>query len=130
MGLFDLFKISSVSATRKLVSVDVARKIAFEWANVEAMLKGSTPAQLKQALITADKILDSALKDLSFAQSMSERLKEMRDRLDRASYQKMWDAHRLRNTLVHEIGFEPQHFILREAIMDIKNILYKLGVTV
>lgn len=131
MGFFSLFSNTLASPGRgNLVPLDVARKIADDWVNVDAMLRGSSPAQLKQALITADKLLDSALRSISSGESMSERLKDVRPLLDRVIYQKMWDSHRMRNTLVHEVGFEPQHFILKEAVINIKDVLYKLGVNI
>lgn len=128
MGFFDLFKNLVPSYQSRMVSLDLSRKIKSDWENIELMLRGGTPAQLKQALITADKTLDNALKEASAGDTMAERLKNVRDRFERYEYQKIWDAHKLRNNLVHEVGFDPQHFVIREAVNTIKNTLIKLGV--
>jgi hypothetical protein len=128
MGIFDFLKRISSGNAGNIVTLQTARKIRDDWENVEILLKGNAPSQLKQAVITADKILDNALKDLVAGQTMGERLKNFRDRIDRGSYNRMWEAHKLRNSMVHELNFDPQHFVLREAVSDIKNVLLKMGV--
>jgi hypothetical protein len=129
MGFFDIFKNLTVSSAPNVVSLNTARRIKDDWDNVEILIKGSSPAQLKQALITADKILDSALKEISIGDGMAERMKNIRPRLDPGSYNRMWEAHKLRNNIVHEINFDPPHFVLKEAVANLKNVLYKLGVS-
>ncbi len=128
MGFFDFLINLGSGGSSNVVSLDTSRKIQRDWDNVEVLIKGSSPSQLKQALITADKLLDSALKEISPGEGMAERMKNMRDRMDRGSYQRMWEAHKLRNNVVHEINFDPPHFVLKEAVANLKNALYKMGV--
>jgi len=128
VGFFDLlFGGSSVSSN--VVSLPTSRKIKEDWEKVQELLKLGGPSQLRQALITADKLLDNALKEVVAGESMGGRLKNARDVFDRYQYQTIWEAHKLRNNLVHEVGFEPPHFVIKEAVATIKDSIVKLGVS-
>lgn len=129
MGFFDFLKNLGTESSSGTVSMDLSRKIKSDWDIVEVQLRGGTPSQLKQALITADKLLDNALKEAAGGENFAERLKNSKDRFEWSFYQKIWSAHKLRNNLVHEVNFDPQHFVIREAVNTIKNTLVQLGVS-
>lgn len=131
MGFFDLIfgKRMDVSGYSS-VSMETVRKITSDWDNVTILLQGKSPSQLRQALITADKCLDAALKDVVPGETMGERLKNAIDKFDRPTYNRIWDAHKLRNNIVHEAGFEPPYFMVTEAVANLKEGLYKLGVKI
>lgn len=99
-----------------------------EWEQIEILLKGKKPSQLRQALIKADKTVDNALRDLVSGETMGERLKNAQDKFDWPTYDKIWKAHKIRNKIVHESGFEPPYHIVTDAIDDLKNGLEKLGI--
>ena len=101
-----------------------------EWKNINTLFSGRSPSQLRQALISADKTLDNVLRDLVNGETMGERLKNAEDKFDRYSYDKIWKAHKLRNTLVHESGFEPPHYVLTEAIEDLRRGVVNLGIRI
>jgi hypothetical protein len=103
--------------------------IAAEWRNIEILVSGGQPSQLRQALIQADKSLDNALRDLVKGETMGERLKNSSSLFDRSLYDKIWKAHKMRNALVHESGYEPPHQMLKNNVETFKNALSKLGVT-
>ena len=129
MGFFDLlFGGSSVSSN--VVSLPTSRKIKEDWEKVQELLKLGGPSQLRQALITADKLLDNALKEVVAGESMGERLKNARDVFDRYQYQTIWEAHKLRNNLVHEAGYEPPYFVITQAVDNLRNGLTGLGLRV
>lgn len=130
MGFFDFLSVFTSSQSRNFVSLETSRRISREWENVSVMLKGGTPSQLRQAIITADKMMDTALKDLVAGEKMAERLKNARDKFDKGLYNKIWEAHKLRNNLVHEVGFEPPHFVVREAVENIRYALSLVGVKI
>lgn len=131
MGFFEtIFGKNTASYSYGIVSQDTVRKITSDWDNIAILLKQKSPAQLKQALITADKTLDAALKDVVPGETMGERLKNSKEKFDRVTYGRIWDAHKLRNSLVHEAGFEPPYFVINEAVANLKEGLYKLGVRV
>ena len=92
------------------------------------MLVGAAPSQLKQALIVADRSLDAVLKDVAVGEGMAQRLINAQKLFSPQTYQKLWDAHKLRNALVHESGFEVQYFILKNSVQNIRSGLRELGV--
>ena len=118
-------------SARDRISTHTHKLIELEWQQIETMLSGGQPSQLKQALITADKAVDNVLKDLVVGETMGERLKQGKDLFkDWQTYDKIWKAHKMRNSLVHESGFEPPHYVLKEAVENLKRGLRDLGVNV
>ena len=115
---------------RKGVSPETLEKIKQDWQNIEILLKGKSPSQLHKAIITADKTLDNALKDMVPGETMGERLKNAKDKYDRHTYDKIWKAHKLRNKMVHETGFEAPYYAIIGAVDDLKMGLQALGVRV
>lgn len=113
---------------QKEVSNSVLARVTRDWQEVAVLLKGDSPSQLKQALILADRSLDSALKDLVVGQTMGDRLKNAKNLFTPESYDKIWQAHKLRNSVVHESGFEVQGFMVKASIERLKNGLEELGV--
>lgn len=120
-----LFKIKN---NRKIITVETRNKIQNDWRNIEVLLSQKGPSQLRQALITADKSLDNALKDLVAGENMGERLKNAEKMFDRDEYNKIWEAHKVRNNLVHESGYEPPYFVLTQSVENLKNGLERVGI--
>jgi len=129
LNLFKLFSFGSGWGRSSVSSASEAR-IRDDWKKINAAIASKSPAQLRQALIMADRSLDAALKDISDGESMGERLKSAENRFDRYLYSNIWGAHKIRNNLVHEAGFEPPHFILTENITVFKEALRALGVII
>lgn len=132
MGLFDSFKdmFSLPGSGRSSVSQPTEDKIRKDWENIKILASSKSPSQLRQGLITADKTLDNALKDIFSGETMGERLKNAKDRFDEITYNKIWEAHKVRNNLVHETGYEPPYYVLTEAIEKLRTGLQALGVRV
>ena len=97
------------------------------WEQVELhILQGTTHAL---AISEADKILDSALKISGFSgETMGNRLKSSESRFDSSLYNNIWQAHKLRNTLAHEIGAQVSTSEAQKAIATFRQALYQLGV--
>lgn len=102
--------------------------IETEWRNINVLLAGKQPSQLRQALIQADKSLDNALSDMVNGESMGERLKNASNIFERSLYDRIWKAHKMRNALVHESGYEPPHHMIEKNIETFKKALNKIGV--
>lgn len=130
MGFLDFLFGKKKGFGRSSVSVGTEQVIRAEWQNIEVLLQGKQPSQLRQALISADKTLDNALRDLVSGDTMGDRLKNSKDMFDYPTYDKIWKAHKMRNALVHEAGYEPQHFMITGAIEDLRKGLKVLGVNV
>lgn len=104
--------------------------ILADWRTVSVLVSQKTPSSLKNALITADKTLDNALRDMVDGETMGDRLKNSESMFDRSLYNKIWDAHKIRNNLVHESGYEPPHFVITEAIQNLKIAVQSLGLRI
>lgn len=126
MNLFTFF--SKILNNRASVSTETSDKIRRDWANINNLLKGKSPSQLRQALITADKTLDNALREIVDGKTLGERLINAKNKFDPITYNKLWDAHKIRNNLVHEADYEPPYFVLEEAVNKLKRGLIELHV--
>jgi len=132
--MFNLFKINHKKRSygrrpirKGSVKPQTQKMIQAEMRNVEVLLNGKSPSQLKQALITTDKALDNALRDVVSGDTMGERLKNADSLFDRSLYNQIWSAHKMRNALVHESGYEPPHHMITNGIENLKRGLKSLG---
>ncbi len=115
---------------RTSVSQKTEDLIKRDWEQIGVLLDQKGPSQLKQALIKADKSLDNALKDMFDGDVMADRLKAAKTRFDIVTYNKIWEAHKVRNALVHESGYEPPYYVLTEAVEHLRRGLERLGINV
>jgi hypothetical protein len=129
MGIFD-FIFGSPGKSYGSLRGSTQESIRRDWDNIKVLLGQKGPSHLRQALIVADKSLDNALRDLVLGESMGERLKNGKDLFQWDLYQKLWEAHKLRNNVVHESNFEPPYFVVKEAVADIQTGLSILGLKV
>lgn len=97
-----------------------------EWAAVEAKLDKGDPDSAKLAVIDADKIFDDFLKKQGFlGEDMAARLRQMTK--DQASnLDEIWQAHKLRNRLVHETGSQINSRDARRAVEIYQQALEEL----
>ncbi|MBN1162381.1 hypothetical protein JXA34_01400 [Patescibacteria group bacterium] len=127
----NLFWWLSPKKKRAIVKGETLDSVRREWSEIKILLAQGSPSQLKQALIAADKTVDTVLKDIIEGDTMGERLRNARDKFDdRDTYQGIWDAHKMRNALVHESGFELTHFSLKKGVEKLKEGLKALGIAV
>jgi hypothetical protein len=99
------------------------------WQDVELHLLQPDTAAL--AVGEADKILDAAFQAIGISgQSMGERLKAATGWLPNELYQRVWDAHKLRNSLAHEIGVSVAPQEAQRAVSAIREALYHLKILV
>lgn len=76
-----------------------------QWRTIMTLGNSKAQADLKQALIQADSLFDSILKQANVTGStLGERLKILRPLIIKSIYQQLWAAHLKRNELVHESG--------------------------
>ena len=75
------------------------------WAEIKKHVNSFVDAEWKLAVIEADKFVDDVLKTAGFhGESMGERLMLIKpDQIMNIQY--LWDAHKLRNLLVHDANF-------------------------
>lgn len=129
MNIFNLL-FGGNKTSRRTVTQLTEKNILSDWKNISILISQKGPSSLKNALITADKTLDNALRDMVNGETMGDRLKNAEDMFDRYLYNKIWEAHKIRNNLVHESGYEPPHFVVTEAIQVLKTALQSLGLRI
>ncbi|MDO4872162.1 MAG: hypothetical protein Q4A27_01890 [bacterium] len=101
-------------------------KFQGSWLKIENSIKRDEPATWHLALINADKLVDTALRELQFSgQTMGERLKNAKDKL--SSPNSIWHAHKLRNVIAHEPDAEINYDQTRRAMNSFKQALKDLG---
>ena len=103
-------------------------QVRARWAKIEELRAVAKPSALREAVVEADKLIDFSLdKIYPGKESAAERLKEAKELFasNRESYESLWYAHKIRNEMVHAVGFELPS-------TEAKNILdfYKLALDV
>jgi hypothetical protein len=82
----------------------------------------------KSAVVDADKLLDFVMKSRGIkGETMGDRLKNAQKYFDRDQYNRIWEAHKLRNRLVHEIDSNFGDNQIRTAFYDLKSAIRKLA---
>jgi len=97
------------------------------WQEIKSHVNSFKESDWKLGVIEADKFVDDVLKTAGFSgETMGERLMLISpDQL--SSLQYLWDAHKLRNLLVHDVNYQVTH---RQAILAIEafeNVLKELN---
>lgn len=123
-----IFNKSGVKGAAKGISKQTLDLITSEWQLINIDLRSKSPSVLKTALIRADKSLDNLLKDISNGNTMGERMIASKHLFSADTYQRIWSGHKVRNSMVHDSGYEPQTFILIEAIENLRAGVSELGV--
>jgi len=82
----------------------------------------------KYSIIEGDKLVDTVLRRAGLqGNSMADRLRRTEKLVPRRVYQDMWDAHKLRNQLVHEVDYRVESEYAVEALWKMKKYLITLG---
>lgn len=97
------------------------------WQEIRRHVDSFVEAEWKLAVIEADKFVDDVLKTAGFAgESMGERLMLIKpDQIINLQY--LWDAHKLRNLLVHDANFRLTHQQALFAINAFESVLKELS---
>ena len=104
-------------------------KVAQDWERIAQLAGTNRPSAYKEAVIVADKLLDYVLTQISSGESMGERLKNAGEAFPRDIYQGVWDAHKMRNALVHEPNFDLTVLVAKEILEKFKKGFMSLGVS-
>jgi hypothetical protein len=98
------------------------------WDTIMAISKTGASG-LKSSINEADKLFDHVMLSQGlYGSTMGERLKSARGRFSNYStYDAVWRAHKLRNTLAHEFNFDLVPSQAHEALADFERGLRELG---
>lgn len=110
-----------------LVPAVAAQELGQHWEVVT--LYSQTPNTFAVAVSEADKLLDNALKAAKFpGVSMGERLKAAQGTFDPYLYNQIWEAHKLRNRLAHDVGASVNGQEVQQSLHAFEQGLLTLGV--
>ena len=103
-----------------------------KWDRIQELVKLGSPSRFKNAIIEADKLLDFVLGKMGYAGNLGEKLKAARERFvegqDYSVYNDVWQAHKCRNQIVHEIDKEVLSHEVKDIIKKFEKGLKKLGI--
>ena len=114
------------------ISITSKRRYSFDkeeyqtaWLKIENGLRKDNKASYPTSVIAADKLLDKALTEMALPG------KTMGDRLKRAgqyfsSVNSVWYAHKMRNQIAHEHGFEISYEQAKHALASFRQALKDL----
>lgn len=103
------------------------QELAARWAKIEQLAMQNDEMSGKMALMEADKFFDLALKMMMFAgDTMGERMKVAGYKFPKM--QDAWQAHILRNKMVHDTQFSLRPESARRAVGQFKNTLKQMNV--
>ena len=108
---------------RKLLNKDHYRTA---WLEIENNINRDNNASYQFAILSADKLLDKALRESGVpGETMGDRLKKS-DRLLQ-DINGVWAAHKMRNRIAHEVGGNINKVVAKRMLSIYKNALKDLG---
>ncbi len=97
------------------------------WQKIQKHFFAGDENRLKMAVIEADSILDEVLKLAGFrGENLGERLKKINES-QLPNIEELWEAHKLRNKLVHESDFHLTRDIAEKALTVYEQTFRDLG---
>jgi hypothetical protein len=100
------------------------------WASIETHFFKGEENDLKVAVIEADKLLEEALREAGIrGVSLGERLKNIKTN-QLPNLEQVWQAHRLRNQIVHEPTFKLKRDLAERALNIYEATLKQLGLLI
>lgn len=97
-----------------------------QWLAIENGVSRGNQASWQVAIMSADKLLDQALRDRRFkGQTMGERMKSAIKTWSNANH--VWSAHKIRNQLAHEVDTQLSYDTTLRSLSAFKQGLKDLG---
>lgn len=101
--------------------------IEAKWQEIEELMRLGRPSNFARAVLEADKLLDHVLKGLRApGLTMGDRLKASRKRFSSEGLDAAWQAHKVRNEIVHNAEFELMDYSAKAAIENYKKAIGEL----
>lgn len=124
---FKFLKKKEVVKQRRSAALDT-KDIMQRWNDIQTTVGLGGVTHFGSAIVSADKLLDHVLRQKGYAgETMGERLKSAVNDISPAVYHNAWQAHKLRNQLVHEVESQVLSFQAKEALQYYESVLRELG---
>lgn len=102
-----------------------------KWKKIEELMELGGESRFKQAVIEADKLFDHVLKQMSFrGETFADRLRAAKNQFSANTYDVIWQAHKIRNQITHEIGYELLAHEAKEAIGKFEKGIRELSINI
>lgn len=103
--------------------------ISDDWKKIMDRAQNESPQVLTLAIIDADKLVDDTLRMLGFTgEHVAERLERLGKSQKMKTLNSLWQAHRIRNNLVHATGFQIASRQAREVLSAYEDFFKELKV--
>lgn len=129
-GLGMLFFVFKTGGGKKPSKVN-KKIVQDKWREIETSMSQGGPANFQSAVMEADKLFDYVLKGIvgNNNQNMGERLKLAQKKFSNwETYQGIWEAHKVRNRMAHEMNHELNSTLARNTVEQFRKGLRDLGV--
>ncbi len=101
-------------------------KYRTDWLQIENNLDKANDATYQFSILSADKLLDRALRELGVpGKDMGDRLKKSNGRF--SNIDAVWAAHKIRNKIAHEVDAKIDRKVSKRMLAIYKNALKELG---
>ncbi|MBM2820638.1 MAG: hypothetical protein HW405_398 [Candidatus Berkelbacteria bacterium] len=98
-----------------------------KWQEIAQLIQLGHPSNYTRAVLEADKLLDHILKGYRApGMTMGDRLKASENRFSKEGYNAAWQAHKVRNELVHNSQYELMDYSAKDAINNFKKAIDEL----
>lgn len=118
-----LFAFMTFGRKKTKLNIDLYRK---KWLEIENILDKNDINTYHIAIVRADSLLDLALKEIGYpGKTMAERLVSSKHKYSHNNA--LWEAHKLRNKLVHEHDAVVSYKVTLHAMAAFKRALKEIG---
>ena len=98
-----------------------------KWNEIQQLMHLGNPSNYARAVMEADKLLDHIFKGLRTpGLTMGDRLRAAHNRFSKVGYNAAWQAHKVRNELVHNSEFQLMDYSARSAITNFEKAIREL----
>jgi hypothetical protein len=123
-GLSNIF---SFPFRRRGIPASDKKIIIKRWYWIRQMLSSGEDSDLRSAVIEADKLMDFGLKSAKFRGNLfADRIRAARNFYPKKVYSGIWQAHILRNELVHNIDSKINSYQAKDAVKKVGDGLRKI----
>lgn len=101
--------------------------VAQKWQEIDQLLKLGGPSNFSRAVLEGDNLLDHVLKSYRApGTTMGDRLKSSQKRFSAEGYNAAWQAHKIRNEVVHNTEYQLMDYSAKAAIENYHKAVQEL----
>lgn len=120
---------SSARGRKNFLLQSDREEVQKKWQDIQKLMELGGESRFKQAVLEGDKLVHFVLEKLGYqGSSMADCMKAAKDRFSSYNiYSELWEAHKCRNRIVHEVDHELLHQEAKKAILRFEKALRDLG---